>query len=41
MWYDRIKSFYKKGYYTRKQVQLLVPKFISQEEADEILKARK
>lgn len=41
MWCDRIKDFYEKGYYTREQVQLFVPKFISQKEADEILKARK
>lgn len=36
-WGKRIQSFYEKGYYTKEEVQIFVPKFITQEECNIIL----
>lgn len=37
MWYERIKSYYEKGYYTKEQVQLFIPKFITQLQYEDII----
>lgn len=39
MWYSRIEDYYKKGYYTKEQVYVFVPSFITKEQADKIVGA--
>lgn len=38
MWHDRIRDYYKKGYYTKEQVKVFVPHYISQEECESIVR---
>lgn len=35
-WKNKIEDFYNNGYYTKEQIQTFVPKFITQEEANQI-----
>lgn len=32
MWFEQIKSYYKRGFYTTEQLKVFVPKFISEVE---------